>query len=104
MTPVADGSGGLGGTETSNQPHSLAFVTVHGLMLQYRDLENSSVPKAQNAFSINLCEHSTKTSFFTFQHILKALDQPKVKQIFSNSRFKRVEFTYDCFRPTTRRK
>lgn len=97
MTPMLVGKGGLKGEETAEQPHNLALVTVHGLMLQYRDLQNpDTVKKARNAFAINLSMHSTKRSFFTMEHILHALNQTEVKQIFDNPRFKRVEFTFDC--------
>ena len=65
-------------------------------MLQYRHLSKPNVKKVQGAFAINLCEHATKTSYFTYQHILHALDQPEMKKIFNNPRFKRLEFTFDC--------
>ena len=52
--------------------------------------------KAQNAFAINLCEHATKTSYFTYQHILHGLNQTEIRKILMNARFKRVEFTFDC--------
>ena len=96
MTPATIGKGGLQGEETSKQPHNLALVTVHGVMLQYRQLTNTRIKEAQNAFAINLCEHATKTSYFTFEHIKHALKQPKIEMIFNNPRFKRLEFTFDC--------
>ena len=96
MTPVTIGKGGLHEEETSKQPHNLALVTVHGVMLQYRHLTKPEVKEAQNAFAMNLCEHATKTSFFTYKHILHALKQPELNSIFSNPRFKRLEFTFDC--------
>ena len=97
MTPMLVGKGGLRGEVTAEQPHNLALVTVHGLMLQYRDLEDPDiVKKPRNAFSMNLSMHSTKRSFFTMQHILHALEQEEVNHIFRNPRFKRVEFTFDC--------
>ena len=96
MTPVTIGKGGLHGEETSKQPHNLALVTVHGLMLQYRHLEKPSIKEAQNSFAINLCEHANKTSYFTYEHIKHALKQPEMKRILNNPRFKRLEFTFDC--------
>ena len=96
MTPATIGKGGLHGAETSKQPHNLALITVHGVMLQYRHLTKPQVKKAQNAFAMNLCEHAVKTSFFTNKHILHALNQPEIKEIFDNPRFKRIEFTFDC--------
>ena len=96
MTPVTIGRGGLKGQESSQQPHNLALVTVHGLMLQYRDPLKTETTKASYAFSINLCEHSNKTSYFSYQHILHGLQQPGVKKIFDDRRFKRLEFTFDC--------
>ena len=97
MTPMLVGKGGLKGEETSEQPHNLALVTVHGLMLQYRDLEKpDTVKKAKNAFAINLSMYGTKRSFFTMEHILHALEQKEVNPIFNNPRFKRIEFTFDC--------
>ena len=97
MTPMLVGKGGLKGDETSEQPHNLALVTVHGLMLQYRDLKNPDrVNKPKNAFAINLSQDSTKRSFFTMQHITHALEQKEVRQIFINPRFKKIEFTFDC--------
>ena len=96
MTPVTIGRGALGGKETSKQPHNLALVTVHGTMLQYGHLTDPSIKKAQNSFSMNLCEHATKRSYFTYQHILHALNQPGIKKILNNPRFKRIEFTFDC--------
>ena len=95
-TPVTIGKGGIHGEENSKQPHNLALVTVHGLTLQYKHLTDSSVKKAQSAFAINLCEHATKKSYFTYQHILHALEQPEMKKIWKNPRFKRLEFTFDC--------
>ena len=95
MTPVTIGKGGLHGAETSKQPHNLALITVHGVMLQYRHLTKPQVKKAQNAFAMNLCEHAVKISFFTYKHILHALEQPKIKKIFDKRRFKRIEFTFD---------
>ena len=86
MTPVTIGKGGLRGEESAEQPHNLALVTVHGVMLQYRHLTNPT----------NLCEHAVKTSYFTYQHILHALRQPEIKKIFDNPRFRRLEFTFDC--------
>ena len=80
-TPATIGKGGVHGEETGKQPHNLALVTVHGLMLQYRHLTEASVKKAQSAFAINLCEHATKKSYFTYQHILHALEQPEMKMI-----------------------
>ena len=65
-------------------------------MLQYKHLTDASVKKAQSAFAINLCEHATKKSYFTYQHILHALEQPELKEIWTNPRFKRLEFTFDC--------
>ena len=82
MTPATIGKGGLHGAETSKQPHNLALITVHGVMLQYRHLTKPQVKKAQNAFAMNLCEHAVKTSFFTNKHILHALNQPEIKEIF----------------------
>ena len=95
-TPATIGKGGLKGEETAKQPHNLALVTVHGLMLQYKHLSKPEVKKAQHAFAVNLCEHATKTSYFTYQHILHALEQPEMKKIFNNPRFTRLEFTFDC--------
>ena len=65
-------------------------------MLQYRHLTKPGVKEAQYAFAINLCEHATKKSFFTYQHIHHALKQPKKKKIFNNPRLRRIEFTFDC--------
>ena len=65
-------------------------------MLQYRDLNNPDNEEDCNAFAINLCEHAKKTAFFTYQHILHGLMQPKIKEILQNPRFKRIEFTFDC--------
>ena len=96
MTPVTIGKGGLHGEETAKQPHNLALVTVHGCMLQYRHLIKPGIQKAQNSFAMNLCEHATKTSYFTFEHIKHGLAQPEMKKIFENPRFKRLEFTFDC--------
>ena len=96
MTPVTIGKGGLKGEESSTQPHNLALVSVHGLMLQYRDPAKTETTEASYAFSINLCKHATKTSYFTNQHILHGLNQPGVKKIFDDRRFKRIEFTFDC--------
>ena len=96
MTPVTIGKGGLRGEESAEQPHNLALVTVHGVMLQYRHLTNPTITKARNAFAMNLCEHAVKTSYFTYQHILHALRQPEIKKIFDNPRFRRLEFTFDC--------
>ena len=96
-TPATIGKGGLHVEETAaKQPHNLALLTVHGLMLQYRHLTKPGVKEAQYAFAINLCEHATKKSFFTYQHIHHALKQPKIKKIFNIPRFRRIEFTFDC--------
>ena len=66
-------------------------------MLQYRHLTKPAIiKKARNAFAITLCEHATKKSFFTYQHIRHALNLPKIRKIFNNPRFKRLEFTFDC--------
>ena len=96
MTPVTVCRGGLKAEKNSKQPHNLSLVTVHGLMLQYRDLSKPNVTESTYAFSMNLCEHSTKTSYFSYQHILHALNQPQVKAIFDEPRFKRIEFSFDC--------
>ena len=96
MTPVTVGKGGLKGEESSKQPHNLALITVHGLMLQYRDPDRTETTEASYAFSMNLCKHSTKTSYFTYQHLLHGLKQPGMKKIFEDRRFKRLEFTFDC--------
>ena len=96
MTPVTVGKGGLKGEESSKQPHNLALITVHGLMLQYRDPDQTETAEASYAYSMNLCKHATKTSYFTYQHILHGLKQPGVREIFEDRRFKRLEFTFDC--------
>ena len=80
-TPVTIGKGGLHGEETSKQPHNLALVTVHGLMLQYRHLTHPTISKSRNAFAMNLCEHAVKQSCFTYQHILHSLSRPEIKKI-----------------------
>ena len=96
MTPVTVGKGGVHGEETSKQPHNLALITVHGLMMQYRHLTDPSIKKAQNSFAINLCEHANKTSYFTNKHIQHGLKQPEIWKILNNPRFRRIEFTFDC--------
>ena len=96
MTPVTIGRGGLEGKETDKQPHNLALITVHGLMLQYRHLTEPTTKKPQYSFSMNLSEHATKRGYFTYQHILHGLKQPEIQKIFNNKRFKRIEFTFDC--------
>ena len=96
MTPVTIGKGGLKGEESSKQPNNLALITVHGLMLQYRDPDQTDTTEASYAFSMNLCKHATKTSYFTYQNILHGLKQPGVRKIFEDRRFKRLEFTFDC--------
>ena len=96
MTPVTIGKGGLDAQETSKQPHNLALVTVHGLMLQYRHLTNPTINKPINAFAMNLCEHAVKKSYFTYKHILHGMNQPEIKEIIDNPRFERLEFTFDC--------
>ena len=65
-------------------------------MLPYRDLNNPDNKEECNAFAVNLCEHAKKTAFFTYQHVLHGLKQPKIKEILKNPRFKRIEFTFDC--------
>ena len=59
MTPVTVGKGGFKGEESSKQQDNLELITVHDLMLQYRDPDQTETTEASYAFSINLCKHAT---------------------------------------------